>query len=157
MKRRLLSRYRRFYKNLWLRGVFPQIEIYRERERAIAEAAFDEVWFTQWYPWYLVLILVIPCSAAYALLPLAGGLVHAPLLAAAILVVGLPATVAVTIALDILFMFLIRPLLQRYVRIALRRKGYDVCMECGYLMFGVSPGTMRCPECGAQRPAAPSA
>ena len=53
-------------------------------------------------------------------------------------------------------------LLQRYrfapcVYRALRLHGYDVCPRCGYWLKGLADDTDRCPECGAEREAAPAA
>lgn len=37
------------------------------------------------------------------------------------------------------------------VTIALRRLGYDVCINCGYLLRGLPATVTHCPECGTRR------
>jgi hypothetical protein len=44
-----------------------------------------------------------------------------------------------------------RMIYTRPVRRAMRDLGYDVCINCGYWLRGLGEGTMRCPECGADR------
>lgn len=36
----------------------------------------------------------------------------------------------------------------RWLRVKLVEEGVPVCVECGYLLRGLSPGAERCPECG---------
>ena len=36
-------------------------------------------------------------------------------------------------------------------RAELRKRGFDVCMSCGYWLRGLPQETKQCPECGARR------
>ena len=38
-------------------------------------------------------------------------------------------------------------------RRAMRERGYDVCVSCGYRLVGLDDDISRCPECGASRAA----
>jgi hypothetical protein len=39
-----------------------------------------------------------------------------------------------------------------HVRRAVREFGYDLCLECGYWLHGLTDDIKRCPECGTPRP-----
>ena len=40
---------------------------------------------------------------------------------------------------------------RRRFRQAMRRRGFDLCTECGYWLKGLGEESERCPECGAAR------
>ena len=40
---------------------------------------------------------------------------------------------------------------KRQLRAAMKRRGFDLCEDCGYWLKGLSPGQEHCPECGATR------
>jgi hypothetical protein len=40
---------------------------------------------------------------------------------------------------------------RRQIRQAMRRRGFDLCPECGYRLKGLCENSTRCPECGAAR------
>ncbi len=40
---------------------------------------------------------------------------------------------------------------------ALRQRGHDVCLKCGYWLRGLNENISRCPECGRQRETIPPA
>jgi hypothetical protein len=43
------------------------------------------------------------------------------------------------------------------IRMVMREKGYDLCLECGYNLRGLGGEIQRCPECGALRESRPVA
>jgi hypothetical protein len=44
---------------------------------------------------------------------------------------------------------------RRRLREAMRRRGFELCRECGYWLKGLGPESEHCPECGAERAALP--
>jgi hypothetical protein len=148
----MLARCKRWYKRRWLHSVYPGWHLFRSKERAIAEAAFDEVWFSNWYPWYVVGVLSALCLVGmwFVGITLVALLEPTPLVLLT-LILSLPVTGAVFVSCDLLLMFAIRPFLQRSVWRGLRRKAIDVCPSCGYFLAGTPATTRHCPECGADR------
>lgn len=152
---------RRFgwYRRLWLRAVLPGADLSDDQHRRVAEEAFDDVWFSQWYPWYLVVLLCAASVSWIFIFPIMGGLSTtaygpasggATLLLALVLLVLLP--VVSIVLIEVTFQFCCRILLGRMTRRAMRRTGIDICINCGYLLIGVDDSA-QCPECGALREA----
>ena len=137
MIRRTWLRYRKWYKQRWLRGVSPNMDVTREQERLVAEEAFDEVWFGKWYPYYLVIVLGLGFGTT-----IGGVSILTPLLLAArlssemysivemlaTLIVGYGLGLPATLAWDLSLLPLLRMLCRRPVRIAMRKKRHrDLC------------------------------
>jgi len=49
------------------------------------------------------------------------------------------------------FGWMYRTLYTRPFRKAMREKGYDICLNCGYNLMGLDETSPRCPECGQRR------
>lgn len=141
-----------WYRARWLRVAYPDWGQIPVDDRTQAEAAFAEVWFSRWYPCYLVILL----TAAW----MGGGSVFASGLALllvlswhglALVLLALPFAVIAGVSFDVLTIYAARGALRRSVRRGLRRRGVEVCLDCGYFL-SESPATQSsCSECGAER------
>ena len=58
---------------------------------------------------------------------------------------------AVPLGFLILFFYVVRSWLFRPMQLALRLRGFDVCVQCGYWLRGLGDEVKNCPECGAAR------
>ena len=150
---RVLGRCKQWYKRRWLRSVYPGWRLFRSTERAIAESAFDEIWFGTWYPWYVtVAVGAVWCVGTWLLGHVILAFFRPTLLVLVTLALVLPVAAAVLLACDLLIMYAIRPLLQRSIYRGLRRRNVDICTGCGYLMAGSPQDSHICPECGTLLP-----
>ena len=152
--------YRKWYRQRWLRGVSPNMDVTREQERLVAEEAFDEVWFSRWYPYYLVAVFGLSFGTTFGAVAIGIPLLLATAIssdifdlaeAVAALVVGYGFGLPATLAWDLGLLPLLRMLCRRPVRVAMRTKGIETCVPCGYLLTGLEAHTTRCPECGSAR------
>jgi uncharacterized paraquat-inducible protein A len=80
---------------------------------------------------------------------LIGGVVLSAILGMTILAFALfiaSMTIIITVAI-----MASRSLYAPFARREARRRGFDVCMSCGYWLHGLGADQGRCPECGATR------
>ncbi len=160
MIRRTWLQYRRWYKQRWLRGVSPNMDVTREQERLVAVEAFDEVWFGKWYPYYLVVVLGLGFGTTFGAVAIGLPVLRTATLSnnalfltegVAELVVGYGLGLPAALAWDMSLLPLLRTMCRRPIRLAMRSKGIETCVPCGYLLKGLEAHTTRCPECGSPR------
>jgi len=65
--------------------------------------------------------------------------------------IGVPLMIASLVMTVVFASMLGRRLYAPHVWRVLRRKGYDVCVNCGYWLRGLGEDVKQCPECGAKR------
>jgi hypothetical protein len=137
----------------WFRPTYidPALPLHKE-QRALIHGDAWRLWSAN--PWHTVLY-VLMLLFSIPLVFVVGGLVN--------LVQGRPAlsgfdlsAVISTMIVLVLFGVVGASLLQRFrfracVYRALRERGYDVCMRCGYWLRDLADDERRCPECGAGR------
>ncbi|MHC4989502.1 MAG: hypothetical protein ACYTGC_00850 [Planctomycetota bacterium] len=134
----------------WLFGNFadPQYALSREEQRELSHLAHKKYMPSRTFFLWTALTLLVPVGVAYK--------VVLPVALDRLGMSGRNGPYIVGVAIIILLFWVwsawvYRTIYQRPVRLAMREKGHDVCVGCGYRLQGLSADT-ECPECGETRP-----
>ncbi len=134
----------------WLIGNFadPQYRLPRSEQKDVSWLAHERYMPGARLAFWTVLTLVLPTVLliTFAVPPILRWLGYAGGSMAHTIAVGVVALLAWPISAVVYGHLYAKP-----VRRAMRDRGYDICVGCGYLLNELPPDVDRCPECGRPR------